>query len=113
MRGKKPVKKDTERRRCTQTKCTFYLEGGCKSCQDEACHAEPYIINTSCNRCLSCENVPGAIRWDDPKADKQKIGQAVQQEISEEEALKYLIAAAALRLKELEESKKEVIKHER
>lgn len=55
-------------RRCTQEQCEFYLRGGCKACKD--CKSESLIINTHCAKCLACENVPGALRWDDPKTNK-------------------------------------------
>lgn len=50
-------------RRCTQTKCDFYLQGGCKNCSK--CKAEPYHINTACGKCLRCEGVPNELRWGD------------------------------------------------
>lgn len=102
---RKNNKKEIENRRCAQTRCSYYLQGGCKTCQDSKCHAAPYVINTSCNRCLSCENVPGALRWDDPKRPESKIGQT--QEITEEQALKYLIAAATLKLMEIQQKKEQ------
>ena len=57
------MKKQTTTRRCTQTKCSFYQQGGCRACDE--CKAEPYIINTSCSSCLSCENCEDMLRWGD------------------------------------------------
>jgi hypothetical protein len=52
-------------RRCTQTKCFYFLKGGCKACSE--CKAESYVINTECMRCLACENNSNALRFDDPR----------------------------------------------
>ena len=59
--GKK--KKEAELRRCTQIRCGYYLQGGCKKCSD--CKTDSFVINTNCSRCLCCENIPNALRWDD------------------------------------------------
>lgn len=53
-------------RRCGQSKCIYYQKGGCKSCEE--CKEQSYVINTSCNKCLSCENVPNSLRWGDNKS---------------------------------------------
>ena len=50
-------------RRCQQTQCSFFLQGGCRACDD--CAAAPYEIRKSCSRCFNCENVPDHLRWDD------------------------------------------------
>ena len=50
-------------RRCTQTKCSFYTQGGCKNCK--TCNAEPYNINTKCRDCIMCESEDGHIRFGD------------------------------------------------
>ena len=47
--------------RCTQTKCAFYLQGGCKACDD--CKAEPYEMANDCDRCYACEHIADALRW--------------------------------------------------
>jgi hypothetical protein len=81
-------------RRCNQTQCSFYLQGGCKSCSE--CNARPFEINESCNRCLDCENVPNALRWDDKKltenvelsAEKEKAILEVVKAIAEQELKK-------------------------
>ena len=52
-----------EQRRCQQVKCSFYLNGGCRTC--ESCKADSFIINTSCSRCLRCESVPNELRFGD------------------------------------------------
>ena len=55
---KKKVKKVTKPKagehRCTQTQCSYYLEGGCKKCSK--CNAVPFVINDSCTICFDCEN---------------------------------------------------------
>lgn len=55
-------------RRCTQTQCAHYTQGGCKPC--DVCKSEPFILKKNCDRCFRCENVPGALRWHDPKAQE-------------------------------------------
>ena len=52
-------------RRCTQTQCGHYLNGGCKDC--EQCKARPYEINVGCERCYACENIPNELRFGDNK----------------------------------------------
>ena len=52
-------------KRCTQTQCGFYLNGGCKEC--EQCKARPYEINVECERCYACENMPNELRFGDKK----------------------------------------------
>jgi hypothetical protein len=96
-------------RRCTQTKCGYYLCGDCKDC--ETCHARPYEINTSCQRCLACENVPDSLRWDDPTKTEDR--QAVTQDEELKKALlKALIVSAAQELQNMEQDKgKEVVIH--
>ena len=59
-----------EHRRCGQTKCGFYLNGGCRTC--ESCKAKSYDINTQCARCLRCESVPNELRWVDKKIQKDR-----------------------------------------
>lgn len=110
-----PAKKKPalESRRCTQVQCSYYLQGGCKSCQDETCLAEPYIINTSCSRCLSCENVPGALRWDDPNAGKIGQQQPVMTPELEKEIMEAIVQGAKNRLNELEKQKPIEVPHER
>lgn len=49
--------------RCTQTKCAYYLHGGCRNCDD--CGSEPYEMQNSCDRCYACEHIPDALRWGD------------------------------------------------
>jgi len=56
-------------KRCRQTKCGFFLLGGCKPCAD--CSSKPYVINTDCQRCMNCENEENELRWDDKIIKKQ------------------------------------------
>lgn len=48
-------------RRCQQTQCSFFVNGGCQACDD--CKAAPYEIRKSCSRCYGCENLPDELRW--------------------------------------------------
>lgn len=66
-------------RRCTQTNCKFYREGGCKSC--EKCNAEPFVLKKSCSKCLACENVPNSLRFSDENSEKEMISQVEQEEL--------------------------------
>jgi hypothetical protein len=56
-------------KRCEQTKCSFFLMGHCQSCQ--ICKAEPYIINLSCQKCLSCEQEEGELRFNAPSGKQE------------------------------------------
>lgn len=56
-------KKKAELRRCMQLKCGYLMNGGCKKCSD--CKTDSFVINANCSRCLCCENIPNALRWDD------------------------------------------------
>lgn len=87
-------------RRCTQTKCNFYLNGGCKNCED--CNEEPYNINTKCQRCMDCENVPDSLRWGDKT--KKKEAESITPEL-EKKFLQEIIMAAEKRLGQLENNK--------
>lgn len=85
-------------RRCRQTQCQFFINGGCKACSK--CGSEPYAINKGCHECYDCENVPDSLRWGD---NKKKASEATR--ISHEgvvELLKAIIAAnnEAIRSKE-------------
>lgn len=51
--------------RCRQTQCGFFLNGGCRACDD--CAAAPYEINESCQRCKDCEGVSDSLRWGEKK----------------------------------------------
>ena len=53
--------------RCSQIKCSYYLMGGCKSCN--SCQAKPYYINHSCENCVKCMTVPNCVRFDMSKAE--------------------------------------------
>jgi len=66
-----PKKLRKQHRRCRQAQCGYYLGGGCQSCSE--CSARPYEINTSCVRCLDCENIPDALRWGDNKEKKEEM----------------------------------------
>ena len=70
MALKKGQQENDNFRRCTQTKCDFFIDGGCKPC--ESCNSQPFVLNKSCSRCLRCESVPMALRWDDDKINKLK-----------------------------------------
>ena len=71
---------------CPQTQCSFNgicvggvnEKVGCQKCEE--CGCEPNMINENCDRCLSCANDSGCLRWDNNITDlfikeknKQKI----------------------------------------
>lgn len=60
---------DKEFMRCPQTQCSYYTQGGCKTCDN--CKTEPYIIKKSCDFCHSCMSLPGFLRFKNDK-NKQK-----------------------------------------
>ena len=67
---------ETETRRCTQTKCLFFLKGGCPTCRK--CGAESFVLDITCKKCLDCESIPGESRDSDftqrqPLAQTQSI----------------------------------------
>jgi hypothetical protein len=69
-------------KRCEQTKCSYYLNGGCKACSK--CGFEPYKINTECQSCYDCENEEDALRWkDDNKMKQEQIVAEIRKEIEE------------------------------
>ena len=72
-----PKRLRKDHRRCTQTQCGYFLQGGCKACSK--CKARPFEINTKCKTCLDCENVPNALRWTEPKKEKNAIATKEQQ----------------------------------
>ena len=55
-------------RRCQQVKCDFLMRGGCKEC--DGCKAPSMEIREDCTRCYECENLPGALRWEDPQQEE-------------------------------------------
>lgn len=61
---------NVEYHRCRQERCAFFLQGGCKECQE--CKASPYEIKNGCSRCLSCEGEEGELRWNDEKLNVLK-----------------------------------------
>ncbi len=60
-------------RRCKQTKCMFFVNGGCKPCTE--CESRPYKINTTCGRCLGCETRPNALRFDNAGFEDEQAEQ--------------------------------------
>ena len=48
-------------RRCRQTQCGFFQNGGCMAC--ETCKAPSFILRKSCERCWRCENVANELRF--------------------------------------------------
>ena len=60
-------------RRCQQTQCNFFINGGCKACDE--CQAESFVLKKGCKRCRECENVPNALRWDEPCLQGNKVSQ--------------------------------------
>lgn len=84
MKGNKPLELDKgslendEFRRCRQTQCGFFLNGGCRECRD--CKAKPFIIRKSCNCCDNCENTPGYLRFGDGELEKEQNELLKQQE---------------------------------
>lgn len=89
-------------RRCTQSQCGHYLNGTCQPCEE--CKARPYEVKIDCKRCIDCEGLPGALRWEDPDAEEQAADEKIPAEI-EADALRALIQAALERLKEIEGTK--------
>jgi hypothetical protein len=77
MTKKMLTEETTTHRRCKQTQCQYFQQGGCKECQK--CNAENYVINKTCRTCFECENKPGELRWSDEKTKKQ---QEIQQLIT-------------------------------
>lgn len=64
-------------RRCQQLNCGYFVNGGCKKCDE--CNAKPFHINTSCNSCLCCENVQDSLRWgDNEQFNEQKQEQELK-----------------------------------
>jgi len=49
-------------RKCQQQECSMLHNGECQNC--EVCGTKPTIINTSCEKCMCCENVLNSLRWD-------------------------------------------------
>ena len=70
-------------RRCTQSQCGFYLNGGCHDC--ETCKARPYEINTECNRCLNCENILNSLRWDNNEL-QEEMEETIRQNVMEQQS---------------------------
>jgi hypothetical protein len=52
-----------EERRCQQTNCNYYINGGCKKCKE--CGSKPYVINKKCDACYKCENIPDNVRFEE------------------------------------------------
>ena len=75
-------------RRCIQTKCSFFVVGGCKSCKK--CKAKPFIINPICQKCISCEGVSGQLRFGDDKDLEKNEGEIIEQEILNEIMVKFM-----------------------
>ncbi len=96
MKTKKTINKKkeikTNDRRCTQIQCSFYLRGGCRECDE--CKADSYIINTDCQKCLSCENIPGNLRWGENQ-DREENTPLTQ---SEQDRITAVLKEAAERL---------------
>lgn len=44
---------------------------GCKACEE--CGCEPNIIDNNCNRCLSCSQEEGDLRWGSITPDGKKV----------------------------------------
>lgn len=65
-------------RRCRQTQCGFFQQGGCKDCSE--CSAEPFVLKKACKRCYECENVPNALRWGEPNMQGNKIAEKKKEE---------------------------------
>ena len=84
---KSGITEDKTHRRCQQIQCSFYVQGGCKPC--EKCSSDPFILNKDCETCYDCENVPGELRWDDPKI-KAEAQDIIEKNGEMEELLKQL-----------------------
>lgn len=55
-------------RRCRQTNCAFFINGGCKACR--SCSTKSFVIKKDCDICYRCENIPNNTRFDDPDITK-------------------------------------------
>ena len=86
-----------EHRRCAQTRCGYYLNGGCKEC--DGCKAKSLIINPLCQRCIKCEGVEDELRFGDkdtktkeselvPKGIIVLMGEKPKKRIMEEELMR-------------------------
>ena len=82
MNDKKELSIDTgelendEFRRCRQTQCGFFLNGGCRECRE--CNAKSFLIRKSCACCDNCENQPGYLRFGDEDMQKEMEAAAAQ-----------------------------------
>jgi hypothetical protein len=76
LRSKEQVPATGALRRCEQSQCMFQ-KGGCRTC--EGCKAEPLMIREDCTRCFECENLPGALRWEDPQLQEMAQQMLAQQ----------------------------------
>ncbi len=47
--------------RCRQTKCSFFINGGCRPCDN--CRIKEFILSKDCERCNACSNIEGELRW--------------------------------------------------
>jgi hypothetical protein len=66
--------------RCNQTKCSYYLNGGCKNCKE--CNAKPYNINYGCECCVSCMTIPNNLRFELDEKEQEKIINDLKEMIS-------------------------------
>ena len=57
--------------KCPQKKCSFniIMGMGCKACEE--CGCEPNVIDTNCDRCLSCSREEGDLRWGISSTEKE------------------------------------------
>jgi hypothetical protein len=55
--------------RCRQTLCGYFVNEGCKKCED--CSAPPLVLRKGCKKCIDCSTIPESLRWDDPNAKKE------------------------------------------
>lgn len=75
---------------CPQTQCAFNGicvgtgKVGCQNCDE--CGCEPNIIDTNCDRCLSCSREEGDLRWGNTTKPKEEevIKQQIPMEMKNE-----------------------------
>jgi hypothetical protein len=86
------VSETETQRRCTQVQCEFYVNGGCKPCEE--CNAPGFVLNKDCERCFKCENIPNNLRWEDPEALKAMNKQPIKRQITQEDMVLAAMKAA-------------------
>jgi len=91
-------------RRCQQIRCAFFVNSGCKSCEN--CNAKPFIINPNCQKCIFCEGKENELRF----GDKSKQTQEEITQIDGNEMIKEIMKS--LIMKKIDIIEKQVIEQE-